>query len=174
MTTIRGRWAAIANEHLAEHGHAARIDHRTLEAQGVLDREPTYHKGPAVTAIERRGEATRVTERVREDVGERLQLAAERGRLERESNELARSIIDAESRDHGPRDGARPIINRNPSATHTAVDDGRRPPGRPDAVAGIDRGAGQGGTADGAGAPDVSDRSHRVRRCGDRVAHYSG
>jgi ATP-dependent exoDNAse (exonuclease V) alpha subunit len=93
VTAIRSRWAAIVNEHLQEHGHAARIDHRTLEAQGV-DREPTYHKGPAVTAIERRGENARVTERMREDIGERLQLAAERGRLERESNELARSIVD--------------------------------------------------------------------------------
>lgn len=92
VTTIRGRWAAIVNEHLAEHGHNARIDHRSLEDQGV-DREPTYHKGPAVTAIERRGEEARVTERMREDIGERLLLAAERGRLERESNELARSIL---------------------------------------------------------------------------------
>ena len=93
VTAIRSRWAAIVNEHLAEHGHAARIDHRSLDAQGV-DREPTYHKGPAVTAIERRGEDARVTERMREDIGERLMLAAERGRLERESQELARSIID--------------------------------------------------------------------------------
>ena len=92
VTAIRGRWAAIVNEHLEEHGHAARIDHRSLDAQGV-DREPTYHKGPAVTAIERRGEETRVVERMREDIGERLALAAERGRLERESHELARSII---------------------------------------------------------------------------------
>jgi len=93
VTAIRSRWAAIVNEHLAEHGHSARIDHRSLDAQG-LDREPTYHKGPAVTAIERRGEEARVVERMREDIGERLQLAAERGRLERESNELARSIVD--------------------------------------------------------------------------------
>jgi len=93
VTAIRSRWAAIVNEHLEEHGHAARIDHRSLEAQGEV-REPTYHKGPAVTAIERRGEDARVAERMREDIGERLMLAAERGRLERESNELARSIVD--------------------------------------------------------------------------------
>jgi ATP-dependent exoDNAse (exonuclease V) alpha subunit len=93
VTAIRSRWAAIVNEHLAEHGHTARIDHRSLDAQGI-EREPTYHKGPAVTAIERRGEDARVIERMREDIGERLQLATERGRLERESQELARSIID--------------------------------------------------------------------------------
>jgi len=93
VTAIRERWAALVNEHLAEHGHTTRIDHRSLQAQGA-DREATYHKGPAVTAIERRAERSWVAERMREDVTERLKLAAERGRLERESNELARSIID--------------------------------------------------------------------------------
>jgi hypothetical protein len=93
VTAIRERWATLVNEHLALHGHVARIDHRSLDAQG-LDREPTQHKGPAVTAIERRGERTRVGDRIREDVAERLKLAAELGRLERESRDLARSIID--------------------------------------------------------------------------------
>ena len=93
VTAIRERWADLVNEHLAEHGHAARIDHRSLDAQGI-DREPTSHKGPAVTAIERRGEQARVSERMREDITERLRVAAELGRLERESNELARSIVD--------------------------------------------------------------------------------
>ena len=93
VTRWRERWATLVNEHLAEHGHTDRVDHRSLEAQG-LERDPTFHKGPAVTAIERRGEAARVTERVRDDLTERLQRAAELGRLERESQELARSIID--------------------------------------------------------------------------------
>jgi len=89
----RERWASLVNERLEEHGVDARIDHRSLEAQGEV-REPTYHKGPAVTAIERRAERTVVIERMREDIGERLSMAAERGRLERESTELARSIVD--------------------------------------------------------------------------------
>jgi ATP-dependent exoDNAse (exonuclease V) alpha subunit len=93
VTAIRSRWAELVNERLAEHGVEARIDHRSLEAQGEM-REPTYHKGPAVTAIERRGERTQVAERMREDVNERLRMAAELGRLERESKDLARSIVD--------------------------------------------------------------------------------
>jgi hypothetical protein len=93
VTRWRERWATLVNQHLAEHGHTERVDHRSLEAQG-LDRDPTFHKGPAVTAIERRGETARVTERVHEEVTERLRRATELGRLERESNELARSIID--------------------------------------------------------------------------------
>ena len=93
VTAIRSRWAELVNEHLAEHGHAARIDHRSLDAQGI-DREPTSHKGPAVTAIERRGEQSRVSERIREDITERLRVAAELGRLERESSVITRSIVD--------------------------------------------------------------------------------
>lgn len=89
----RERWASLVNEHLAERGHSARVDHRSLEAQGI-EREPGYHKGPAVTAIERRQERSTIAERMREDLGARLQLAAERGRLEREAQGLARSIID--------------------------------------------------------------------------------
>jgi ATP-dependent exoDNAse (exonuclease V) alpha subunit len=93
VTRWRERWATLLNERLAEHGHTERVDHRSLEAQG-LDRDPTFHKGPAVTAIERRGEIARVTERVHEEVIDRLRRATDLGRLERESNELARSIID--------------------------------------------------------------------------------
>ena len=96
VTRWRERWATLVNEHLREHGHEARVDHRSLEAQGE-SRVPTVHKGPAVTAIERRGERTQVAERIREDITERLSLAAESGRLERESKALARSIIDTTS-----------------------------------------------------------------------------
>jgi ATP-dependent exoDNAse (exonuclease V) alpha subunit len=93
LKAIRARWASLVNERLAEHGQAVRVDHRSLEAQGI-DREATIHKGPAVTAIERREQRSFIAERMREDVTERLRIAAELGRLERESKELARSIID--------------------------------------------------------------------------------
>ena len=97
VTRWRARWAELQNELLAEHGHAARVDHRSLEAQG-LDREPTRHKGPAITALERRGlEAhvgRRLSEEQRLEAQARLERAAERGRLEREGRELKASIID--------------------------------------------------------------------------------
>jgi len=89
----RERWAVLVNDHLARHGRSERVDHRSLKDQGEV-REPTWHKGPAVTAIERRAESSFVAERSREEVTERLVAAAELGRLERESRELARSIID--------------------------------------------------------------------------------
>jgi ATP-dependent exoDNAse (exonuclease V) alpha subunit len=93
IKAIRERWATLVNAHLAEHGRAERVDHRSLAEQGEA-REPTIHKGPAVTAIERREERSEVAERMREDIGERLERAAALGRLERESQDLARSIID--------------------------------------------------------------------------------
>jgi len=49
----RPRWETLANAALAAAGRAERIDHRTLEAQGI-DRAPTTHDGPARTAIKRR------------------------------------------------------------------------------------------------------------------------
>lgn len=51
----RQEWAHLANRHLERHGHEARIDHRSLGAQGI-DREPTQHVGYAADAMAARGE----------------------------------------------------------------------------------------------------------------------
>lgn len=54
VKALRAEWATKCNAALERAGHDARIDHRTLEAQGI-DREPTTHLGPVATAMERRG-----------------------------------------------------------------------------------------------------------------------
>lgn len=55
----RERWASLANEALERAGRSERIDHRSLKDQGI-GREPTTHRGPTATAIERRtGEPSR-------------------------------------------------------------------------------------------------------------------
>ncbi|NUA25988.1 MobA/MobL family protein [Cupriavidus basilensis] len=41
----RETWAQIQNQALAKYGHEARVDHRSLEAQGIA-REPESHLGP--------------------------------------------------------------------------------------------------------------------------------
>jgi hypothetical protein len=79
---MREVWEKLENEHLRVQGIEARVDCRTLKAQGI-DRVPTTHLGPAVWGMERRGIETRVGVRVRE-----------LGRLEREGRELSRSILD--------------------------------------------------------------------------------
>lgn len=41
----RKLWAEVQNEHLAKHGHIARVDHRSYKEQGI-DRMPEGHLGP--------------------------------------------------------------------------------------------------------------------------------
>ena len=50
----RERWSAMQNERLAERGIDAQVDHRSLAAQGIEDREAQSHLGPAAAAMERR------------------------------------------------------------------------------------------------------------------------
>jgi Ti-type conjugative transfer relaxase TraA len=51
----RERWAALANERLAEQGHDIRVDHRSHAAQGI-DLEPQTKIGPAGARRAARGE----------------------------------------------------------------------------------------------------------------------
>lgn len=57
LLNCRELWAERANHALRLAGHEARIDHRTLEAQGI-ERAPTTHLGPSVAAMERKGIST--------------------------------------------------------------------------------------------------------------------
>jgi hypothetical protein len=60
---VRQRWAEMANEALHAIGSQARIDARSLAAQGI-ERRPTTHLGLAVTSMQRRGIQTEVLKRV--------------------------------------------------------------------------------------------------------------
>lgn len=106
IEAIRERWAVRANEKLLEHGHEIRIDHRSLEAQGI-EREPTVHLGPAVSGMERRGIETEVGKRLDREALEaaqqRLEKAAEIGKLVREERELTASIIDVSGNIEGAK-----------------------------------------------------------------------
>ncbi len=91
---LRARWAELTNEHLRDAGIDARVDHRSLEAQGI-DREPTRHLGPAAAGFERRtGEKSEKRIGWELEAAERLARAQELGQLERERAALSRSIID--------------------------------------------------------------------------------
>ncbi|MHC5656338.1 MobA/MobL family protein [Stappia sp. ICDLI1TA098] len=48
---VRAKWEDHANKALEQAGHEARIDRRTLEAQGI-EREPTIHIGPQAQHVE--------------------------------------------------------------------------------------------------------------------------
>jgi hypothetical protein len=50
----RAQWAAHVNRALEDAGASARVDHRSLAAQGI-EREPQIHFGPSVVARAARG-----------------------------------------------------------------------------------------------------------------------
>jgi hypothetical protein len=66
---LRERWEEMANQALEQSGHSVRIDHRSLEAQGI-DRVATSHLGPTVTAMVRKGKTSKVVQRVEEQVAQ--------------------------------------------------------------------------------------------------------
>lgn len=79
--SLRARWSELANDALREANSEARIDHRTLEAQGI-DREPTPRLPWGALKAERRGERSEVAERIRERQRERF--AARREKKQQE------------------------------------------------------------------------------------------
>lgn len=68
---VRERWAGVTNEALQQAQVAARVDHRSLQQQGI-DREPTPHIPRAVFEMERHGYRTVVGERLRQDYQARV------------------------------------------------------------------------------------------------------
>ncbi|MCL2399357.1 MAG: MobA/MobL family protein [Defluviitaleaceae bacterium] len=58
----RENWANVCNNALKEKGEQARIDHRSLESQG-LEREPTIHVGRSIHRQMRNNEIIKINER---------------------------------------------------------------------------------------------------------------
>ena len=94
LEAMRARWAEMTNERLREHGLEARVDHRSLVAQGI-QREPSKHLGPAASGYERRtSQPSRKRLEFEAEIAERLAHAKEAGEIERQSLQLNRSIFD--------------------------------------------------------------------------------
>ncbi len=90
---IRERWAKVQNLALEHAGVEARVDHRSLAAQGIRTREPELHRGPAVSGIEARGEVSEVGLRQRE---QRLERALERESVVAEVRVVTREEVALE------------------------------------------------------------------------------
>jgi ATP-dependent exoDNAse (exonuclease V) alpha subunit len=88
---VRERWAALTNEALRAANVAARIDHRSLAAQGV-DREPL----PAIPLMhlkmEQRGLSSELADRLRAEYRERV-----RRRLERSADRASSEAVTGQS-----------------------------------------------------------------------------
>jgi len=89
----RERFAELQNEFFKRNGVDETVDHRSLKDQGI-EREPTQHLGVAATGYERRtGEPSRRRDDFEKDTAERLKLAKETSDIEREAQQIERSII---------------------------------------------------------------------------------
>ena len=75
VEALRVRWAEVQNLALERAGIQARVDHRSLKAQGI-EREAGQHRGPAVSGVEARGEVAEVSARREAERAERSQARA--------------------------------------------------------------------------------------------------
>ena len=90
---VRARWAAATNDAMQEAQIGARIDHRSLEAQGI-DREPRPQIPRAAFEMERHGYRSVVADRVREEYQARLLARVQAGLANvtnRETSRMAES-----------------------------------------------------------------------------------
>lgn len=99
LQATRQRWADIQNAHLERHGHEARVDHRSLKAQGI-DRPPEKHIG-----------ASRIKDMTEQEITALLTRRAAEGELERSqksvglinlSGDLAAAKAEREQRARQP------------------------------------------------------------------------
>ena len=90
LEETRAAWAEQTNQALERAGHAIRIDHRSLEAQGI-ERLPSLHLGPTVAAMEARGIETERGGEARRRAQVNAQLAGLTAHQEEPEYERARS-----------------------------------------------------------------------------------
>lgn len=118
----REKWEHIANRYLERFGHEARIDHRTLEAQGI-DREATSHVGPTATDFERAGVITErgnMNREIQERNQQRQELTAAEKQLSAAIDQLQRQLErekEAEREHH-----AQEMRERNAAAQKTILE----------------------------------------------------
>ena len=87
-STLRERWATLTNEALREANVEARIDHRSLAAQGI-DRKPLLHVPMEFYQLERKGMPKEAAERLREDYRTRLTAYRERAAAPKSAETVA-------------------------------------------------------------------------------------
>lgn len=103
--SLRARWAELTNEALREAKIEARVDHRSLEAQGI-DREPMPYLPRSALAAVRRGERSEVAERIRERHRQRVAARREKAMENGPTGAAGRSAGDATSKPEPPQERA--------------------------------------------------------------------
>jgi ATP-dependent exoDNAse (exonuclease V) alpha subunit len=93
---VRERWAMAANSALEQAQVAARIDHRTLQAQGI-DREPGPQIPRAAFEMERHGYYSVVAERIRAEHQARVEARLERAAQHKQPVAVPKSLEEIQS-----------------------------------------------------------------------------
>jgi hypothetical protein len=115
FASLRARWAELTNKALREANIEARVDHRSLEAQGI-DREPRPRLPWAAIAAERRGERSEVAERIRDRYRQRV--AERTNRTTGNSADIPSAKGDPPAEKPGDVAAARPGPVRDAVAPH--------------------------------------------------------
>lgn len=123
MEVQRERWQDLCNQALERAGQEARIDHRTLEAQGI-ERAPGVHLGPAASAIVDRGEVSQIAERAKAQADEfmarvQAQAAIEQAQKQVDQLQAEMALMEREE-DDGVRIQALERIGSNVAAASRA------------------------------------------------------
>ncbi len=125
---LRERWATLTNQALREANVDARVDHRSLAAQGI-DRKPLLHVPLEFYQLERNGMPKEAAERLREDY--RARLSAYRERADAPRSAEAGAAADTPAVQFGAAGAAAgltpaPVASRDrstvaPAATHAVA-----------------------------------------------------
>jgi ATP-dependent exoDNAse (exonuclease V) alpha subunit len=91
---VRHRWATVTNEALLAAHVDARIDHRSLKAQGI-DREPRPYIPRAAYEMERHGYRSFLAERLREDYQARVDARMGQVAVDTKSNAVANDVPES-------------------------------------------------------------------------------
>jgi len=129
-STLRERWATLTNQALREANVEARVDHRSLAAQGI-DRKPLLHVPFEFYQLERKGMPKEAAERLREDYRARLSAYRERSAAPRS----AETGAEPAAASVGPT-AAQTAAQGVPSADSRAAAPGVRPTGAQTAARG--------------------------------------
>ena len=123
---VRERWEATCNRALERAGHDARIDRRSLEAQGI-EREPTIHIGPRAAHIE--GHVHRPESKPRTTAQGRVidypQIDLGRTRMERQA-EIIDLNLERDARSPNFETRARARLEREQRAADRVLENGLR------------------------------------------------
>jgi ATP-dependent exoDNAse (exonuclease V) alpha subunit len=136
LAETRERWAVRANDALRAAQVSARIDHRSLAAQGI-DREPALYLPRAIYEMERRGEWNAAAEGLRAEHQARIAQRVQRATREADSERREvppQSLADVrrQARENWLRMRAQIAAGElpQPGAARGAGRDGERDPGR--------------------------------------------